>query len=103
MIENKEELLSNKTILCGYLMRRDRHLATLNAKISRALHKKIETAISLLQRKTLTRKGCEFVKVGYVFVEKVSNFNSQRLVKVELHQSLPRVKAKYQRGFLFCM
>lgn len=37
---------------------------------------KVKTNILLLQRKTLIRDCLEFVKVDFLFVEKVNSFNS---------------------------
>ena len=39
-IEKKEEVLSNKKVVCSYLMTRNRHLGILKAKISRIVHKR---------------------------------------------------------------
>ena len=54
--KKKEKSLSNKTILCSYLMslKSNRHFSVLNAKICRELNKKVHTCNLLLQRKTLS-------------------------------------------------
>ena len=76
MIKKQRELLSNKIILCAYLMslRTNRPLSVLNPESWRLLHKNVQTGSLLLQRKTVMRNCFDFVKLGHVFAEKSQQF-----------------------------
>ena len=79
--------------MCGYLMRRNRQLGKLNNKISRIVHKKPKPTFYSCKERLIC--DCfEFVKVGFLFMEKVNNFNAQIFVRVQLHQVLARMKKR---------